>query len=275
MYLNKIENVNSWIIILKNFSWDQKGYNIFKNLFLRFPLIIMRSKTEVSPNKLKKLALTLGDILSLKQELKGHFNKQSKKFYVDKNLEILRISNNINEKEKFKGILSNKEVHWHSDLSYIDSNFNGSLLYNKENGHLATTCFCNAKEILTIIPLEDYRKIKGAFGYHSLYKAFEGGFNYADNLKPVAKPLIVSTIRNQKAIYLSPATLKYIDRKDIHPIKYISFINNTPKYQHIWKPYDILIYDNLQLLHKRNAFSGRRTLYRINFNFNKLSKCNS
>ena len=275
----KIQVVNPFTVLLKNFHGD-KDIQVAYNLFIAYPLVILKSNCQVSIKNLKKIVKVFGDIYS-------YSNKQSPKqinqYHADQTCEIIRVSNTTDKNGKSNGVLGNEFINWHSDFSHIHTDFHGSMLYNKKNGHKSVTSFLSTFDLLALLSKKEYEQLKMSNGYHSLNSRFykmaspsvqrqlikfkKGKTGQLKEL--TSKPMIITTIRQQEVLYLSPATLQFIDN-DLKVSKYIKLIDELYHYHHHWEPHDIVIYDNLSLHHKRQPFSGERVLYRINFNYKKI-----
>lgn len=277
----KKQIINSFTIRLENFSL-QKDKLLLRDLFLSYPLIILTKNNSFSLENLKNIAKVFGKVYSYSSKNSLNQLKYLRKYHVDKKLEVIRVSNTVDKDGKPNGTLNNTFINWHADLGHTNASFQGSLLYNKKNGHKAITSFCHTPDLLSFITRQDYLKLKESSGYHTLnnrlYRLNPSDYKVLVNFKrhkasesnqPVSKPMIVTTIRKNEALYLSPSTLRYVDNGlDFH--KYIKLIDRLKYYAHVWKPHDVLIYDNQSLLHKRQSFTGERILYRVNFNYDNL-----
>ena len=277
----KIQIINPFTILLKNFSIYKDIQTVY-NLFLSYPLIILRNKHQVPIENLKKIAGVFGDIYSyLNRGSSSSQMKSLSRYYLDQEYEVIRVSNTVDEKGINNGIEGKEFLNWHSDFSNMNTDFYGSMLYNKKNGHKAVTSFCHASDLLSLLSKKEYEQLKRSNGYHSLHSQFYKLASSSvhreiinklkkNTSKPSSKPMIMTTIRQQEVLYISPVTLQSIDN-NLKVLRYVSLIDKLYHYHHHWKLHDIIIYDNLSLLHKRQQFSGERILYRINFNYKKLS----
>ena len=279
--VSKVKIINSFTALMLKFSWDT-DIKLAYELFQSYPLVIVRNTKQVSVKQLKKLSKSFGDLYSFSKHPLSGTTKNLRKYHLDKECEIIRVSNTTQKNGMSNGTLGSGFINWHSDFSHMDTTFYGSMLYNKKNGDKAITSFCHTPDILFYISRKEYAKLKKAFGYHSLYsRVYKMKDSVHQNLvkfrkhktrnmeDEVCKPIILNTIRKKEAVYLSPATLIRIDN-GLKLSKYIRLIEKVNHYHHFWKPHDILIYDNISLLHKRSAFFGERILYRINFNYKKI-----
>ena len=280
----RIKHINSFTVQLEGFSLS-KDKTLLLELFMTYPLIVLVKNNSLDLQKIKQIAKVFGDLYSVsrkKEKENSDKTQYLKKYHADESLEVIRVSNTVYKEGKADGTLGDSFINWHSDLGHTNTKFQGSLLYNKKNGDKAVTSFCHTPDLLFLIDRVDYLKLKKSNGYHTLnnrvYKLNFPDYDVltkfkqyktSENNQPVSKPLIIKTMRKKEALYLSPSTLKSVDN-NINFFKYIKLIDKIEHYNHHWKPNDILIYDNLSLLHKRQAFTGDRILYRLNFNYKKI-----
>ena len=278
---NKVKMINSFTAVINNFSWN-KDFSFIRDIFLSYPLVILKNSSPVCLDNLKILAELFGKLFTHSDNCSQKQIEKMRKFHRDKDLSVIRVSNTVDKNGTANGTLGNGLIDWHADFAHLENNFHGSILYNQKNGGKAITSFCHTPDLGSIISKYDRQKLKISFGYHSLHdrvfrmrasvykelvKFTEKKSGGKQNI--VRKPIIITTIRNKKGFYLSPATLVYMDN-NLKASKYLKYIEKIKHYHHNWEPYDILIYDNLSLLHKRSAFSGKRVLNRLNFNFDKI-----
>ena len=92
----------------------------------------------------------------------------------------------------------------------------------------------------------------------------DGYFSHGCLNDSVFRPLFpVHPKTGKKSVYLSPATLE----TDID--QYSDILNHCLKYvkSFSWDKNDLLLFDNLSLMHSRKCFSGNRELHRYQFNY--------
>ena len=278
---DKIKKINSFTVRLEGLRLREDKM-LLCSLFMSYPLIVLTKNSPFGLEEVKDIAKTFGEVYSYSGHNSRDQLKYLKRYHADKNLEVIRVSNTVDEDGKPNGALNNVFIDWHCDLGHTNTSFHGSLLYNKKNGHKSVTSFCHTPDLLSFIEEEECLKLKESYGYHTLnnrlyrlnssdYKVLVNFKRYktSENNQPVSKPMVINTIRKKSALYLSPSTLKYVDN-DLNFSKYIKLIDKVEHYNHHWEPHDILIYDNQSLLHKRQSFSGERILWRVNFNYKNL-----
>lgn len=177
------------------------------------------------------------------------------KHVLNKNRTVQELSNN--------GLFSNGDVDWHNDWSYGRGNYFGTILYNVKNAHLSPTWFCDMSKA----PQELKDMYKDAVGsyyppIHLHNQCFtEKQLRLLEKQK-ITRPFnIKHHITGEDILYCSISTLRD-NELDLQPI--IDWIEDN-SYMHEWKENDILIWDNLKMIHKRVAFEGERLLWRTQF----------
>ncbi len=156
------------------------------------------------------------------------------------------------------GLFEDKEVDWHNDWSYGRGNYYGTILYNVKSGSLANTYFVDMADA----PRELKKKYKNEVGEYfppeSLQeKCFtEKQIRILKKMK-VTRPF-VQKYNDKEILYCSLGTIN----KDFPDIR--EFAENN-SYKHEWEEGDILIWDNMRMMHKRDSFKGERTLWRVQF----------
>jgi alpha-ketoglutarate-dependent taurine dioxygenase len=84
----------------------------------------------------------------------------------------------------------------------------------------------------------------------------------------MSRPFVFNhPISDQRLVYCSPGTIQEcnLDLTDI--IKF----SEQNSYKHQWMENDLLIWDNLRMMHRRFAFSGERILWRTQFKPNYMN----
>ena len=162
-----------------------------------------------------------------------------------------------------KGLFSDGDVGWHHDWSYGRGNYFGTILYNVKNAHLSPTLFCDMSKA----PESLKQMYSNAVGNYSPPKHLHDLCFTEKQLRIIEKqkvqrPFIINHhITGEEILYCSISTIQN-NEHDLLPIEeYIE--SNTYKYE--WEENDFLIWDNLKMIHKRNAFKGERMLWRSQF----------
>ena len=246
-------------------------------VFFDNKLIVLKSDHPVSIEKVKTLCSSFGKLYQ---------NKKGNNFFIDKDPFVLRISNNSNSKD-IKGLFHNFPLHWHNDFAHTLGDFHGTALYNYRNGEKAQTQFIDTQEAYNGLETSIKKRYENLCLPHKISKKsliekalssaedrllkmkqykINGYFphNYLND--PVMRPLFPThPVTKKQSIYLSPTT---VDSSFLGK-DYSSILNHCLKYMKsfTWDKYDLLLIDNLSLMHARSAFSGDRELHRIQFNY--------
>ncbi|MBT3560640.1 MAG: hypothetical protein HN497_06370 [Flavobacteriaceae bacterium] len=163
-------------------------------------------------------------------------------------------------------LFKNSDVDWHNDWSYGRGNYFGVVLYNKSNGDICPTQFIDMKLALDRYNNKD--DLKDIIGYY--YPPEDLHYCFTEKqLKLLAKqnihrPFIFEHhVTGEKVLYFSPGTL----HKTSRPIDVDKLLEHCLKFawQHEWEDNDIIVYDNIRVMHKRDAFTGERLLWRTQF----------
>lgn len=248
-------------------------------LFFYNKVIVLKNESSLSIGQIKSLCLSFGKL---------YRNRSGSNFFVKNDPFTLRISNNSKPK-KIKGLFHNFQLNWHNDFAHTLGEFHGTALYNYKNGEMAEIQFIDTQEAYKDLKKSIKKKYKNLYLPHRIsHKSFlntplslaeerllrmkkykiNGYFPHSYLNKPVMRPLFPTHPRTRKkSIYLSPSTVDpALLKKDYsqimdHCLRYIKLFK--------WSKNDLLLIDNLSLMHARSGFSGNRELYRIQFNYEK------
>ena len=228
-----------------NYGDLESGINL-KTLLYEHGLIHIKNDQPLTINEFSQFAKTFGKPLTTEKHV----------------LDNDRIVQEVSSNELFK----NTQVDWHNDWSYGRGNYFGVTLYNKSNGSLAPTHFIDMK-----VALEAYDEIdslKDVTGYYyppkDLHYCFTEKQLQLLKKQNIHRPIIFEHhVTGEKVLYFSPGTLY----KTNIPLNVNELFEHCCQFswQHEWKDNDIIIYDNIRVMHKRNAFTGERVLWRTQF----------
>lgn len=166
-------------------------------------------------------------------------------------------------------MFGSESIDWHTDQSYSFAKFNGTLLAYDFSEHPTYTEFVNmrvAYESLSPEQKNYYSGIVCTYGNASPNSRLSNDTaNY-----PIAngntRPLVsIHPITKLKSLYLSPLTLIKSNVK--FDLDLLVRHCEMFKVRHEWKPGDIVLWDDLTMMHRRPAFHGRRQLFRANFRY--------
>ena len=156
------------------------------------------------------------------------------------------------------GLFEDKEVDWHNDWSYGRGNYYGTILYNVKGGELANTYFCD----MTKAPRELKQKYRGRIGEYFPPESLQEKCFTEKQIKILKKMKVrrpfIQKWNGRELLYCSLGTIN----EDFPDIREFAEQNS---HEHWWKTGDILIWDNMRMMHKRDSFKGERTFWRVQF----------
>jgi alpha-ketoglutarate-dependent taurine dioxygenase len=258
MKINKIGNKALEII-----DYDYKSD--IRDYFYDYGVICIRNNEDVSMETLIKLAEMFGNV---------HRDPTvPSNVMADDDYKVQRISNKIDDAGAPIGALGDLEIPWHCDYSHNVGEYHGSILYNHYGGDLAKTSYVNQQLAVEMLPKEQIEYLKDAIGEHRLsqtknevdHNSYYEGRVYTETVKrPV---LFRHPVTNKICLYISPATFHGCNKKiDIRQLCKDT-IKKSNLYIHKWQPFDCLLQDNIQTMHRRTGFAGERVMYRIQFDY--------
>lgn len=205
-------------------------------------LIIIRD-ADISLEEFEKLAHSLG-----------------KPLVTDRH--VLNESRTVQELSE-TGLFGSGDVYWHNDWSYGRGNYFGTVLRNVKNAELSPTWFVDMSEV----PVEFFDLYADAVGhYYPPISLHDVCFTekQLELLKKqnVSRPFdFEHPVTGERVLYCSPGTIQD-NEYDLIPVIEWAEAN---AYVHQWEPNDMLIWDNITMMHKRVAFQGERLLWRTQF----------
>ena len=184
---------------------------------------------------------------------------------LDYNAEAMLVSN-VRENGKPIGVLPDGEMWFHHDMCYSPQPNRASFLYSIEvPSHGGDTMFANMYEAYTRLPQELKDRIEG----RTVLQAFD---EYQDRrIDLAARPLSGVPHCVQPIVLRHPDTGRraiYVNRLMSHRIEGLSDAESDAlleelfqytedpaiRYQHVWRPGDLLMWDNLCSTHARTDF---------------------
>jgi alpha-ketoglutarate-dependent taurine dioxygenase len=188
---------------------------------------------------------------------------------------VMLISN-IRENGKPIGALPDGEMHFHSDQCHQERPARASMLYAIEIPSAGgNTLFANAYKAYETLPDAIKRRIEGrkalnAYDYDSA--ATKRGTKVADGVPAYAHPVVrTHPATGRKALYvnrLMTVCIEGLPAQESDEILQQIFDHQEQRdfvYEHVWRPGDLLMWDNRCTLHARTDFSAdeRRLLRRV------------
>jgi taurine dioxygenase len=186
---------------------------------------------------------------------------------------VMLISN-IREDGKPIGALPDGEMHFHTDQCHQERPAMASMLYAievpKEGGN---TLFANGYKAYETLPAEIKRRIDGrralnAYDYDNA--ATRRGTRVADGVPSYVHPVVrTHPATGRKALYVNRLMTVHIEglpEEESDELLNFLFDHQEQRqfvYEHVWRPGDLLMWDNRCALHARTDFSaGERRLMR-------------
>lgn len=161
-----------------------------------------------------------------------------------------------------EGLFSRNDVAWHNDWSYGRGNYFGTMLYAVKNAAASPTWFVDMAQA----PKELKDAYRGCEGLYYPPSKLQGTCFTEKQLRilekqKVTRPFVFTHPCGLETLYCSPGTIQDSE-VDLTPI--IDWAEENA-YRHEWVDGDILLWDNLRMMHRREAFEGIRQLWRIQF----------
>jgi taurine dioxygenase len=188
---------------------------------------------------------------------------------------VMLISN-IREDGKPIGALPDGEMHFHSDQCYQERPAMGTMLYALEVPRRGgNTLFANAYAAYESLPDAIKRRIDGrralnAYDYDTA--ATKRGTRLADGVPHYVHPVVrTHPATGRKALYvnrLMTVNIQGMAEAESDALLELLFDHQERAdfiYEHVWRPGDLLLWDNRCTLHARTDFSAdeRRLLRRV------------
>jgi taurine dioxygenase len=185
--------------------------------------------------------------------------------------EKIGLVTNIRKDGKPIGSLPDGELWFHHDGSFVDLPYRATLLYAVEvpedGGH---TRFANMYQAYNALSDEIKEKLKGRvclniFDHHSTANPADADQDLS-TVRHAWHPAVVRHPNNGRAaLYVSPlltARIEGLDKAESDSVlaelfKYID--NDSLMYEHIWRPGDLVIWDNWGSTHARTDFPAEQT----------------
>lgn len=213
-----------------------------------------------SENLICKHGLIILKNANLTLETYENFVKKIGKLLVTEK-HVLNNSKTIQEVSNV-GLFRNHDVDWHNDWSYGRGNYFGTSLYNVKNADLAETQFIDMSKL----PTTFYEIYKGKEAKYAPPKYLNYCFTEKQILllekQNIKRSMVFQhPVTKENILYCSPGT---IQKPHDNLNKIINYIEKIC-YCHKWEKNDLLLFDNLKMMHRRKSFIGDRILWRIQF----------
>jgi taurine dioxygenase len=191
-----------------------------------------------------------------------------------RNHPAVMLISNIREDGKPIGALPDGEMHFHTDQCHQERPAMASMLYAIEVPSVGgNTLFANGYKAYETLPADIKRRIDGrkalnAYDYDSA--ATKRGTRLADGVPSYAHPVVrTHPATGRKALYvnrLMTVRIEGLPAQESDELLDLLFDHQERRefvYEHVWRPGDLLMWDNRCTLHARTDFSaGERRLMR-------------
>jgi taurine dioxygenase len=207
----------------------------------------------------------------------GTLNRSHKKraHHSDKNDAVMYISN-IRENGQLIGALPDGEMHFHTDQSHQEKPSAATMLYSIEvPSKGGNTLFANAYKAYETLPEDVRRKIEGRRAINA-YDYDNAGTRRGTVLRPDVPSATHPIVRThpdsgRKALYVNRLMTVAIEGMDTaESEELLNFLFDHQEqtafvYEHVWRPKDLIMWDNRCTLHARTDFSAeeRRLMRRV------------
>jgi taurine dioxygenase len=189
----------------------------------------------------------------------------------DSLLDGIMLISNIRENGVPIGSLPDGEMHFHHDMLHAEIPHKGTLLYSVEIPSVGgNTLFANGYAAYDALPAELKAKLEGCksinhYNYGSVQRGDQKGVAaFGESKHPVFR---THEETGRKAIYVNRLMTVGIDGVSAGEAEdMLSQIFQTSEkqeyvYEHVWRPRDLLVWDNRCSMHARTDFSaGERRL---------------
>ena len=195
--------------------------------------------------------------------------------YTTKNPAVMLISN-IRENGKPIGALPDGEMHFHTDQCYQERPAMASMLYALEiPSQGGNTLFANAYLAYETLPEAIKQRIEGrnalnAYDYDNA--AMKRGTKLGEGVPSYWHPIVrTHPATGRKALYvnrLMTVAIEGLPDAESEALLNVLFDHQEQPqfiYEHVWRPHDLLMWDNRCTLHARTDFSAdeRRLMRRV------------
>jgi taurine dioxygenase len=195
--------------------------------------------------------------------------------FTTKNPALMLISN-VRENGQLIGALPDGEMHFHSDQCHQERPAMASMLYSLEvPSQGGNTLFANGYRAFETLPEGIKKRIEGrkalnAYDYGNA--STKRGTKIRDGVPSYWHPVVrTHPATNRKALYVNRLmTLAIEGMPEAESEELLKFLFDHQErsefiYEHVWRPHDVLLWDNRCALHARTDFSAneRRLMRRL------------
>ena len=186
-------------------------------------------------------------------------------------LDNIMLISNIRENGVPIGALPDGEMSFHHDMMHVELPHKGTCLYSVEvPSHGGNTLFANCYRAYETMPRDLRDKLENRRAFHSYYlgEMKRGDGRGVAHKKEAAHPVFrTHEDTGRKAVYVNRLMTERIEGMDpVEGRKLLEAVfdhSENPEwtYEHVWRPHDMLLWDNRCSMHARTDFpEGERRL---------------
>jgi taurine dioxygenase len=186
-------------------------------------------------------------------------------------LDNIMLISNIRENGVPIGALPDGEMHFHHDMMHVEIPHKGTCLYSVEvPSHGGNTCFANTYAAYETLPDDIKQKLEGKQAFHSynLGEQKRGDGKGSPQVNQATHPVFIRHDETgRKAVFVNRLMTEGVvgmnDTESYPLLHRIYDHSENPEwiYEHVWRPNDLLIWDNRCSMHARTDFpEGERRL---------------
>lgn len=248
---------------------DDAAYGALRELWMTHKVLVFREQS-LEETGMMDFTRPLGKLFV-------HVRSQ---LHSKKHKEVMVLTNTVPYDDTRGAVGNNSELTWHSDQAYTARPVWGTLLHAvelpREGGD---TCFADLTQARRRLPRELEARVvnlRTCFSIHGATATMNQAVTdeQSRNTPEVTHPMLRRHPYLQRSsLYLSPAHAIGIEGMNAEQARALlhelAAWASRPEfvYAHQWRPGDVVMWDNTQTMHRREAFAAgeRRTLLRTGF----------
>jgi taurine dioxygenase len=252
-------------------SLSDQDFAAIERAWTRHSMILLRGQ-QLADDDLLAFSRRFGELDPPPNQERGRISPPG---YPD----IYVVSNVLDAKGDPIGALGAGEAAWHTDMSYLDTPPDASMLYSLEIPPVGgNTWFCGMQAACDALPGDLRRRIEGRRIKH------DGTYNAGGYLRqgvtptddPMAAPgawhpaILRHPANGRATLYLGRRRNSYVEGYSPEESDallaelWAHTIQRRFVYEHVWKLGDLVMWDNRSTMHRRDEFEGtaRRIMHR-------------
>lgn len=243
---------------------DEATRNELKQLWLKYIVLLFRGQ-ELTQEQFVAATGTFGKLANLVR------NAEYRPPGYARLLDNIMLISNVRENGQPIGALPDGEMHFHHDMLHVELPHKGTCLYSVDvPSKGGNTLFANCYRAYETLPADIKAKLEGrrAFHAYTLGEQKRGDGKGIPQVNRATHPVFITHDETgRKAVFVNRLMTESIDGMDAaESNRLLSAVfdhSENPEwiYEHVWKPRDLLIWDNRCSMHARTDFpAGERRL---------------